>query len=158
MKATKLTSQIQKELRKINPEVRVEIDTEFAYLYDANIITYCPFQLYPEQEEAFADFVEKTFDFDLRPHSFLFALLHEVGHSMTMDSLEDDELTSELIMREAVHLMDSEKGNDLYFNLPSEKMANKWAVDYFKTNFDKCIKLENKMQKMLNHYYKKIQG
>ena len=155
MKATKLTNQIQKQLRYFNPTVTVKVDTEFSYYYDTDIITYCPYQFYPEQAEEFAGFVEKTYNFDIRPHYFMFSLLHEIGHSMTMDLLGANELQTEAFLRELIHASDEKLGNEMYFNLPSERMANKWAVEYFNDHRKMCLRIEKRLQKMLNHYYKK---
>ena len=60
---------------------------------------------------------------------------------MTMDSMSNKELTLDLILRKAIHLQkDEEKANNAYYNLPSEKLANEWANEYFTENYFTIMK------------------
>lgn len=156
---TKLTHQIQKEVKKLNPELKITFGDSFAFFYATDTITYHPFNNEPESAEALAKHIESTRNFDIRPHFFMYSLLHEIGHSFTMDNLESEDLDNELYVRELIHLVSQDNTTDadeMYFNLESEMLANDWAVNFIQNNVPYCVKLENRLQKYLNHFYKRL--
>lgn len=68
----------------------------------------------------------------------LWSLLHEIGHEMTMDFVEEDEKDETTRALCAMTSLEEVKGNiplqDLYFNLPLEWEATDWAVCWAATH------------------------
>lgn len=68
----------------------------------------------------------------------LWSLLHEIGHEMTMDLIEEDENDEGVRALCAMTSLEEVKSNiplqDLYFNLPLEWEATDWAVSWAATH------------------------
>ena len=72
----------------------------------------------------------------------LWAVLHEIGHYMMVDDLdegwEDEEAPVRAVcaMLSTEQVASSERLQDLYFNLPSEWEATEWAVETVEGDLD----------------------
>ncbi len=121
---------VKRFVGKIDEYVTVEESDEFAYFYTESRIEICwPEDENPENAQHKADFkahIKAMYNIDLDTDIkyFVFSLLHELGHHMTMDILSEEQLEDELITR---RLIDLTGADDLYFKLPSEIEANEWA-------------------------------
>lgn len=132
-------STLVKKFVKQFGEIHIARDDSFAYFYSEDKITYTTdFTTEAPKIESFKAYLFQTFglEFQSEKEFFIFSLLHEIGHAMTMDSMSNKELTLDLILRKAIHLQkDEEKANKAYYNLPSEKLANEWANEYYTENY-----------------------
>lgn len=111
-------------------ECSADISTDFEYLYAESKIHYA-LVVSEKSNRLFLNDVERRFP-TIHADIFLWSFLHELGHHMTMDDMEDEEVAeSENIKNylDTVNLTDKEKYN-LYFNAPDEKLATEWAADY----------------------------
>ena len=75
----------------------------------------------------------------------LLSLLHEIGHFQTINV--DEWLERHKLARKYQNMYCEDKIktmeelNYLYFNIPSEYKATKWAFEYYKANKEKCDNL-----------------
>lgn len=120
-------------------EIRIARDDSFAYFYSEDKITYTTdFTKDAPQVESLKGYLFQTFHLEFQDEKefFIFSLLHEIGHYLTMDTLTEKELLTEILLREAIKLQKDEgKADTAYYNLPSEKLANEWANEYFTENY-----------------------
>jgi len=108
-----------------------------------------------DDDEQHIKHIENTYGIDVRPFYFLFCLMHEVGHHMTVDELTEDDMIFELIMRNGIFPLVEEDTNSAYFNLPAEDLANKWALEYILNHADECWKFQRKCFAIMSHQFKK---
>lgn len=114
--------------------ITVEESDEFSYWYqDSRIEIAWPQHENPENSQLKADFIayiNSTYHIDIsnKVDYFVFSLLHELGHHMTMDSLDETDLQEELVTRRLIELTENDS---LYFTLPSELAANDWAFEHW---------------------------
>ena len=86
---------------------------------------------------------------------FYTSFLHEVGHSMTYDEFEEDEIEK---YYETVELMQEDPGSFgddtswIYFRLPLELTATKWMVDYINANAKVVRELVDMVRPLLIAY------
>ena len=136
--------------RAINNEAR-----EFAFYPKLNLITYSVY--HSQADKMFAECINKKYNCDIRPFYFIYSLLHEIGHYKTLPTIPQKDLLEEMIIRDTI--LDSfelqEELNEFYTNLPSERAANEWAIEYLEKNTLQCWKFQKKVFARLAHYYKK---
>lgn len=109
-----------------------------------------------DDDEQHIQFINDTYGIDVRPFYFLFSILHEVGHHMTVPDLTEEDLAFEIFARDAVlPLVENEDTNDLYFRLPAEDMANRWALEYILNHTEECWKFQRKCYAIMRHLFKK---
>lgn len=80
---------------------------------------------------------------------FTFSLFHEIGHSQTDAWWSEKELNN---YSKEVAKCDGRtyEGNQRYFNIPQEKVATDWAIEYIIANKRKVKILMNKINKILS--------
>lgn len=84
--------------------------------------------------DPFSTYVRENFKIDFLSEisDFMFGFLHEIGHFLTITKELYDE---DRMMRNSYYaFLNSEKEN--YFNLPAEKAATAWALDYLVNNLE----------------------
>lgn len=80
---------------------------------------------------------------------FTFSLFHEIGHSQTDAWWSDTEL-KKYVEEVAKCNGDTYEGNQRYFEIPQEKVATDWAIEYIIANKRKVKTLMNKINKILS--------
>ena len=76
-------------------------------------------------------------------NKIVWQILHEIGHYFTLDFIVEDE--DEQTERAICSLIDeetadnSEKIQDMYFNLEKEWQATEWAIRYADRHYRKCM-------------------
>ena len=115
-------------------------DTDFSYYYGEDKVTFS--LIIPKYaNQYFQEFVN-SIGADIEVDIFLVSLLHEVGHSETYDDLDDmeiaysDDIKAE-IREELFAGVTEDRKKQLYFkyfNLPDERAATEWAIEYLKAN------------------------
>ena len=143
-------------------DCKSELDTDFAYYYSKSLITYS-FVVTERDERNYLNFI-RTLAPNINVDIFLISFLHELGHHMTIDEIEEDEelfcqdekeiISTELSLCENDYEID--KVYNRYFTLPDEYAATKWAIDYIYNNKDIVSKLWFELQKEIIDFYKKI--
>lgn len=154
----KLNKTVSAQLSSFGISKAILSDT-YAYHFDTEKITY---KITKDiEDEWFVEFVKERFDYEIK-NSFIFSLLHEIGHHKANDDIdgavydfcicEKERISNEMLTA------NNEKSKKLewqYFNLPDEIMATQWAVNYAKKHPKKIEKMWEKMQFALIDFYGK---
>lgn len=144
MKTSTLEKNITKFVKKFGIRRALQNDT---FLYRGRTVYFTIW--HHQEDDLFIDFCNKKYDTDLTAWSFVFCILHEIGHFQTISQLTKEQLAYEYLMR------DMGIDNNIYFNLPAEDLANKWALEYLETHPQECWKFQNKCLNIIRHLYKK---
>lgn len=135
-------------------ELTAELGTDFDYSFLEDKIHYA-LVVGDTSSNLFLKDAEARFP-DVHADVFLWSLLHEIGHSETLDDLDDgvEELCME-IKRELNEHQDwsTEIRYTIYFNCPDEKAATDWAGEYLTTHFKEISLFWNKLQKAIKDFY-----
>ena len=108
------------------------------------------------QTKLFLKDVETRFP-NVHADIFLWSLLHEIGHSETLDDLDDEveEHCIEIKQKLNEHPDWSiEICNAIYFNCPDERAATDWAGEYLETHYAEISLFWIKLQKAIKEFYK----
>lgn len=99
-----------------------QFGTDFAYLYYKRIVVWT-LAVTQQNDIDFQNFFE-SLGCNVKCDVFLYSLLHEIGHSQTLDDINEEDYAYALD-RKAEPLTNAE-----YFRLPDEIAATQWAVDF----------------------------
>lgn len=141
---------------EINPEIEITFDN-YSYCYTEGQPTVVVGLYIADNEiDSFHEnyYKENGFDYTEFGISFrTFALLHEIGHieTKTTKKEEKEHYAKQKEINENVKL-NGEPLNDTllkYFNLPLEKLADKWAWDYLNDNIYKIKIFDNVYRKLI---------
>ena len=121
----------------INPKIKVRIShKEFYARCGYNLINVCIGRNEAE-DQVFDDFVQRKFGISVNP--FLMGILHEVGHIMTFDEdLDHDRSILYFMLQINFKEERWQEYSDMYFQIPSEFEATKWAVNYYLSHKEFC--------------------
>lgn len=136
-----------------------EFGSEFLYWHDDATIQYSLI-IGDKTDVIWTEYVKSTFDYSI-DNIFVFSLLHEVGHHYTMDLFTNEELIAERRKIKRIEKRLNQSNSDLmdegyyllYFDLPMEKIATEWAVNYAKENQKALNEFWNKLQNALFNFY-----
>lgn len=143
---------IRRQIHKLIPiPIKIKCGDRFIYWNDGTneVINYSIESFDKESEKEFNNYIEKTYGVDMSKYSFIFSLLHEVGHYMTIEQVD---VENENLLRQLI------KDNSTYFNLESEKLANDWAFWYFTSCYNECKRFTKKVLPLIKHFYKNGQN
>ena len=143
---------IRRQIHKLIPiPIKIKCGDRFIYWNDGvnEVINYSVESFDKKSEKEFDNYIEKTYGVDMSKYSFIFSLLHEVGHYMTIEQVD---VENENLLRQLI------QDNNAYFNLESEKLANDWAYWYFTSCFDECKHFTKKVLPLIKHFYKNGQN
>lgn len=131
-----------------------EMNTDFAYYPNEQIVTWSIFMA-EKSDKYFQDYVN-TFFPNIEADSFLWSLLHEVGHHMTYNEWTKDQLKLfEERKVEAEKTANNEHesyGYYLYFSTEDEWLATRWAAEYMENNSEKVEKFWLKFVEVYNTF------
>lgn len=153
-----LEMKIQKIVREIvNADVFLAVD--FCYYGETNVITFAPV-IDNELGKIHTNWIMEKYNEDFSdPYLYwLFSLLHEVGHAVTLSDLTYEDLEFEYYMREILEngwLDSTEETSTVYFTLPAEILATEWAINFMNNNKEWTNKKLRKVFESLRHFYKK---
>lgn len=155
--AETLEKHVHKYLKKFGI-TRAICTNEFEYYPECNSVCFTIFQY--DQDAELVKSVNQKYDVQIDKWFFVFCLLHEVGHKMTLPQLTEEEMHFEEVARNGllpllIEDKDNTKINALYFNLPAEDLANRWAIDYIDTHQEECWKFQQRCEKIIEHIYNK---
>ena len=120
----------------IDSSIQIDFDDDFCADM-VNKVIYIESKEHSQEEELIQNFVQEKFNILMDP--FLIGILHEVGHIMTYDEQKNDErsiLYSLLAM--GYNKEHYEEYSNMYFSIPAEFEATKWAVNYYTNNKNLC--------------------
>lgn len=154
MYSTTLDKKLTKYCKKFGVS-KVICDDEFSYSPNTEIVNYTVFDF--NTDDLFIKLVNEKYGVNIEPFYFIFSLLHEVGHHMTLEDLTEEEVMNDIFCRQVIipQMENDEECMQAYINLTAEDMATSWAIDYIDTHIKECIEIQNKIYKLVNHIYKK---
>ena len=134
--------------------LRSEMGTDFSYYYPINKITWS-FFMTEESNKSFEKFVENTFP-DINCNTFIWSLLHEIGHHETIDNWTGDEQYIFDSMKEDLEdRLLEEKEFDIcteYYSVPDEFEATTWAAEYIRDHEPELRLFWDKFQVAANEF------
>ena len=141
--------------------LRAELGEDFAYYPESEVVTYS-LLINERADRTFSTFLRENFP-DIEADLFLWSLLHEVGHHMTIDQWEDAEQDEFDEKKDRLSLLyreeDGESGEEIdelfydYYETPDEFEATSWAADYMRENSEEVEKFNREMKDMLMHFF-----
>ena len=154
----KLNKVVTAQLENFGIE-KAKLSDTYSYCYP-NVITYKLTEVM--EDEIFNQFVFERFGYEVK-NTFIFSLLHEVGHHKANDNIVDDiydfcQQEKERI-EEAIQTIDNyDEIKELeyqYFTLPDEIMATQWAVNFARNNALECDVMWENIKTALFKFYEK---
>ena len=132
------------------------VGTEFAYFYLTNEISWS-LLVTEDADKYFQSFLNENFS-DITADTFIWSLLHEVGHHETIDDWtpeEQEEFDAKKdFIEELYKAKQDKKISYLYFSLPDEYAATCWAADYIRENPEEIEALLEELKEVAKVFYK----
>ncbi len=145
-----------------NFEATAHFGSDFCCWIDRNEIEYTV--IMPVEETMF--FMERFNELapDIHCDPFLASFFHELGHLCTDHLVEDEdalycrdistEIGKELSEgKETLTFEERRELNREYFDLPDEKMATEWAIEFMRNNTEVVSKLWEKLHYAIENFY-----
>lgn len=156
----------RKKLNKVvsaqiaNFGVKAKLSTEYAYYHYKSLVTYKLTETI--EDELLNSFILDRFGYKVE-NTFIFSLLHEIGHHKANDEIIDDilefcEQEKDRIneaMKTAKDYDEIKKLEYQYFALPDEIMATQWAVNFARNNALECDVMWENIKTALFKFYEK---
>lgn len=146
---------INKILNKFLEPFECEVckDEDFAYYYTSNYITYT-LVCSEIDNRCFMEKVHKIAP-NLNCDIFLASFFHELGHHMTIEDLDEEELTYSEIMKKYINEWDftREEANRFYMVLSDEDAATRWGCQYMIEHSAEVTKLWEELQPTIMQVY-----
>lgn len=116
-------------VHKIDSSIQIDFDDDFCADV-VNKIIYVESKEHIEEDRLIQEFVQEKFNVLIDP--FLIGILHEVGHIMTYDEQKNDERSILYALLAIIYNeKEYEEYSKMYFSIPAEFEATKWAVNYY---------------------------
>ena len=131
-----------------------ELGTDFDYCFVEDKVHYA-LVIEDTSSKLFMKNAEMRFP-DVHADIFLWSLLHEIGHSETLDDLEDgvEELCMEIKEKLNEHTdWSAETRHMIYFNCPDEEAATNWAGEYMMNHSEEVTIFWNKLRIAIHNFY-----
>ena len=147
-----LNKKLEEFFSEYGIELTFRVSEEFAYFYDKDVVNYSLTTL-GKQDLYFKKFFYKLDNRIKDIDIFMLSILHEVGHSQTLNNIDDVLYEQEQRVKET---LDGSKKADnyIYFGLPSEMAATLWAIDFIIENSEKLSVLWTELQNHIMQFYK----
>ena len=158
MKMKKILMKYREIARYVNPEIKVQKDSEWLSYVDLKTIGI-PQMVTEQGEQEFLDSVKKQLPQDKKDliniiPDFMWSFLHELGH------IEKEKYYFDTPQRTIANFLCKHGleciGNIIYFNLKEERKATEWAVKYALKNTQVVIKFSYELDKTYRRYYKTL--
>ena len=147
-----LNKKLEEFFSEYDIELTFRVSEEFAYFYDKDVVNYSLTTL-GKQDVYFKKFFYKLDNRIKDIDIFMLSILHEVGHSQTLNNIDD--ILYEQEQRVKATLDGSKKAdNYIYFGLPSEIAATLRAIDFIIDNSKELAELWTELQNHIMQFYK----
>ena len=131
-------------------DLTATLDTEFAYYYSKNIVTYSFFVL-EKYDTMFKKVCDKIAKNNMNADIFLLSLFHEIGHAETIEDLSDEDIYFSMIMKEEIS--EGIVNEKEYFYAPDEYIATQWGVKYIQEHDKEIADLWAELQPAILQFY-----
>lgn len=143
-------------------EIECKLDTDFAYYHGSDLITYTLIEL-PFAEIGLKGYLEKNYPFMPKCSMFIFSLLHELGHYLTVDKIKRKkwlhcQKTKKILDRKVQKIYDDNimiEKQMFYCTIYDERIATKKAVNLLIENYDFIIEYEKVLNNAICDFYRK---
>ncbi len=141
-------------LKKNNfEEISAKLGFDFCYLWDEEQVRFGLFV--PSEVPAIWNYRLRKWGCENFYGDFVTAFLHEVGHHNTLHLCNDFQYLYSMIMKRLIQFIPSKTlRNYIYFGLPIEKIATKWAIHYMNTHAKECEALRDTAFNSMNEFFK----
>ena len=127
---------------------------EFYYLPERKKVAFS--FLKPPNDDWFMEFFNSLAP-DIECDSFLASLMHEIGHHMTYNDFDDEDWEQDYLNRNMLEAKGTAISNkDInfeYFNLPTERAATEWAIEYIHANVEQLRVFWANMRRTIEWFY-----
>lgn len=157
----KLSTTIHNSIkRNIGINTAVRFGAEFESFYLDNKISYSLIFAKPA-DKYFKEFFENCLgfifesdndDFDI----FTLSLLHEIGHIKTMKKFTQKQIDKDFEKKDEISewAMEAKRTHFVYFSLPTEIAASRWAVEWAEKHPKKYKALKEDIRQSVFEFYK----
>ena len=152
MNTEKLSEILTDFLNSEEIDVEADYGLDFCYDYTESKVYYS--FLIPDRSGEWLMEFAKEHGLKYDCGSFFLSFFHEVGHHLTIDLLDEDEEEYSSDMKKS--LSSTREDNFIYFNLPDEKIATEWAINYINNNKEKLSELSLKIQPLIKSIYSSL--
>ena len=138
------------------------LDDSFSCYMDEREITY-PLLIEDPSDEYFIPFCKELAP-DIEVDPFIISILHEVGHLYTRFNFSSSTWAESMLKKEKIQdtIFKNEDNDDVYeemviqyFNLPEEKAATEWALNYIRTHELEIEILWAELQPAIARFFRK---
>lgn len=146
--------------KSIDDEIEIEFDNDWQCDTETKTI-YIPLIESEEESERFINNFKKEWckDRNIIKLSFspvTMSFLHEIGHTQT----EQGDIISKILRKISnflcKHKITKELSYKIYYNIPEEKRATQWAIEFIAWNYFKTIEFNANIENAYFEYYDKI--
>ena len=134
------------------------------FVYDTdNKMIYYGLLVQEDADRYFMDFIHSLAP-EITIDVFLMSVLHELGHHMTLDQITDE--VYEQCFRDKLFLSEMadnpyssftmEHIHKEYFNIPVERVATEWAIDYIRGHVEELKALWSELQAAILDFYNSL--
>lgn len=141
----------------IDNDCEVFLDKEFCY-YDDEIISISLSED-PEVNISWKEYLKKYHHFNLTVENvFIMSILHELGHHYTLPYFSDAQWEKEDKMKSKIEEKITKENAHAcrikYFQMPTEKAATAWAIEYYNANREKMKNWNHRFMCAIRHFMK----
>lgn len=135
-----------------------DFDSDFFYDPEDERV-YFSIIISERSDRLFKEYIAKEFNFNVE-NTFLISLLHEVGHFYTLPLFSKEEMKKSYRdkskIEKALEKNDDDATFSSYFDLDVEKVATKWAIEYYQTHTKRCDEFFKKFLRTLVDEYMRL--
>lgn len=130
-------------VNKIDEFIDVEEDDRFCVDIEREII-YITDSFSEREDKIWSAFLKKEFNINYDP--YVMSILHEIGHIKTYtEDLNTERNLIYFLLQMKYEEDNFEEFNNEYFKIPMEYNATKWAVEFYRNNYEFCTELSTKL-------------
>ena len=137
------------------------LDTDYCAYLEDKTVGYA-LMVTDASDKYFIPFCE-SIDKEVKADTFILSIFHEIGHFMTWDNFTDREIENGFLAKDLIDAAinateDDEviaRENYNYFNLPEERAATEWGLNYIKTHAAEVGKFWAILKPAIMQFYKK---
>lgn len=136
-------------------DLTAELGTAFCVYPELGIIQFSIVED-PVSDACFQDFCSKLNPY-VHSNGFMNSLFHEIGHVMTLDDFSQTRLAASNAVKAAANVfykVNPRFFNKVYFNLPEERAATEWGLNYIETHSDEVRELWYKLRAAFERCYR----
>lgn len=146
--------------KSIDDEIETEFDNDWQCDTEEKII-YIPLIESEEECEKFINNFKKQWQQKNKKEKLFFtpqtiSFLHEVGHTQTKQGDIISKILRKISNFLCKHKATKKISYKIYYNIPEEKRATQWAVEFIMNNYNDIVLFNNELENKYFEMYEKI--